>query len=105
MDNILLILLVLLLGGVLAILYLNLKTKPKDEKEPAKESFDYAEAYAHLYEEYKQQQLDEIDIAGLAKKGAKASSLFSLVQHVKEKVYDKYEVNLEEEIQFIGEFT
>ena len=41
----------------------------------------------------------------IAKKGAKASSLFSLVQHVKEKVYDKYEVNLEEEIQFIGEFT
>ena len=33
MDNILLILLVLLLGGVLAILYLNLKTKPKDENE------------------------------------------------------------------------
>ena len=33
MDNILLILLVLLLGGVLAILYLNLKTKPKDEHE------------------------------------------------------------------------
>ena len=32
MDTILLILLVLLLGGVLAILYLNLKTKPKDEK-------------------------------------------------------------------------
>ena len=41
----------------------------------------------------------------IAKKGAKASSLYSLVQHVKEKVYDKYEVNLEEEIQFIGEFT
>ena len=56
------------LGGALA----QTEVKPKDEKEPAKESFDYAEAYAHLYEEYKQQQLDEIDIAGLAKKGAKA---------------------------------
>ncbi len=33
MDNILLILLVLLLGGVLAILYLNLKFKPKDENQ------------------------------------------------------------------------
>ena len=33
MDNILLILLVLLLGGVLAILYLNLTTKPKDENQ------------------------------------------------------------------------
>ena len=41
----------------------------------------------------------------IAKKGEKASSLYSLVQHVKEKVYDKYEVYLEEEIQFIGEFT
>ena len=33
MDSILIILLVLLLGGVLAILYLNLKSKPKDENE------------------------------------------------------------------------
>ena len=33
MDTILLILLVLLLGGVLAILYLNLKTKAKAENE------------------------------------------------------------------------
>ncbi len=33
MDTILLILLVLLLGGVLAILYLNLKTKPNQENE------------------------------------------------------------------------
>jgi len=56
------------LGGALA----STEVKPADEKEPAKESIDYAEAYAHLYEEYKQQQLDEIDIAGLAKKGAKA---------------------------------
>ena len=56
------------LGGALA----STEVKPADEKEPAKESIDYAEAYAYLYEEYKQQQLDEIDIAGLAKKGAKA---------------------------------
>ena len=41
----------------------------------------------------------------IAKKGAKASSLYRLVQYVKEKVYDKYKVNLEEEIQFIGEFN
>ena len=41
----------------------------------------------------------------IAKKGAKASSLYDLVQYVKEKVYDKYKVSLEEEIQFIGEFT
>ncbi len=33
MDNILLILLVLLLGGVLAILYLNLKSKPNEESQ------------------------------------------------------------------------
>ena len=56
------------LGGALA----GMEVKPGDKKEPAPESIDYAEAYAHLYEEYKQQQLDEIDIAGLAKKGAKA---------------------------------
>jgi len=31
--------------------------------------------------------------------------LYDLVQYVKEKVYDKYKVKLEEEIQFIGEFT
>ena len=41
----------------------------------------------------------------IAKKGAKASSLFELVQHVKEKVHDKYGVMLEEEIQFIGDFN
>ena len=41
----------------------------------------------------------------IAKKDAKAASLYSLVQHVKEKVYDKYKVRLEEEIQFIGDFT
>ena len=40
----------------------------------------------------------------IAKKGAKASSLYNLVQYVKEKVHDKYKVELEEEIQFIGEF-
>ena len=41
----------------------------------------------------------------IAKKGAKALSLYKLVQHVKEKVNDKYGVLLEEEIQFIGEFN
>ena len=40
----------------------------------------------------------------IAKKGAKALSLYKLVQHVKEKVNDKYGIELEEEIQFIGEF-
>ena len=40
----------------------------------------------------------------VAKKGAKSSSLYKLVQHVKENVNDKYGVMLEEEIQFIGEF-
>ena len=37
MDSILIILLVLLLGGVLAILYLNLKSKPKDQNKDAEE--------------------------------------------------------------------
>ena len=41
----------------------------------------------------------------IAKKGAKALSLYKLVQHVKEKVNDKYGVMLKEEIQFIGEFN
>ena len=40
----------------------------------------------------------------VAKKGAKSSSLYKLVQYVKENVNDKYGVMLEEEIQFIGEF-
>ncbi len=40
----------------------------------------------------------------IAKKGAKALSLYKLVHHVKEKVNDKFGVNLEKEIQFIGEF-
>ena len=50
------------LGGALA----QTEVKPAE----AKESINYAEAYAYLYEEY-EQQLDEIDIAGIAKKGAK----------------------------------
>ena len=41
----------------------------------------------------------------IAKKGAKATSLYNLVQYVKEKVNDQYQIKLEEEIQFIGEFT
>ncbi len=41
MDSILIILLVLLLGGVLAILYLNLKSKPKDEN-PNKDAEEIA---------------------------------------------------------------
>ena len=40
----------------------------------------------------------------IAKKGAKALSLYKLVNHVKEKVNDKFGIELEEEIQFIGEF-
>jgi len=41
----------------------------------------------------------------IAKKGAKATSLYNLVQYVKEKVNDKYQIKLDEEIQFVGEFT
>ncbi len=41
----------------------------------------------------------------IAKKGAKAISLYKLVQYVKEKVNDKHGVMLEEEIMFIGEFN
>ena len=41
----------------------------------------------------------------IAKRGAKALSLYKLVQYVKEKVNDKFGVMLEEEIQFIGEFN
>ena len=50
------------LGGALA----QSEVKPAE----AKESINYAEAYAYLYEEY-EQQLDEINIGDLAKKGAK----------------------------------
>ena len=48
-----------------------MEVNPEDKKE-SKRIIDYAEAYSELFEEYKQQQLDEIDIAGIAKKGAKA---------------------------------
>ncbi len=41
----------------------------------------------------------------VAKKGAKATSLFELVQYVKDKVATKFGVILEEEIIFIGDFT
>ena len=41
----------------------------------------------------------------VARKNAKASALYKLVQHVKEVVYDKFSINLEEEIIFLGEFT
>ena len=41
----------------------------------------------------------------VAEKGAKAISLFKLVQHVKDKVLTKYGITLEEEIIFIGDFT
>ena len=41
----------------------------------------------------------------VAEKGAKAISLFNLVQYVKDKVSTKFGVTLEEEIIFIGDFT
>ena len=41
----------------------------------------------------------------VADKGAKAISLFKLVQYVKDKVLTKYGITLEEEIIFIGDFT
>ena len=41
----------------------------------------------------------------VADKGAKAISLFNLVQYVKDKVSNKFGITLEEEIIFIGDFT
>ena len=41
----------------------------------------------------------------VAQKGAKAISLFELVQYVKDKVSTKFGIVLEEEIIFIGDFT
>ena len=41
----------------------------------------------------------------VAEKGAKAMSLFNLVQYVKDKVSTKFGITLEEEIIFIGDFT
>ncbi len=41
----------------------------------------------------------------IAEKGAKAISLFNLVQYVKDKVSTKFGISLEEEIIFIGDFT
>ena len=41
----------------------------------------------------------------IAEKGAKAISLFKLVQYVKDKVSTKFGITLEEEIIFIGDFT
>ena len=41
----------------------------------------------------------------VAEKGAKAISLFNLVQYVKDKVSTKFGITLEEEIIFIGDFT
>jgi len=41
----------------------------------------------------------------VAEKGAKAISLFDLVQYVKDKVSTKFGITLEEEIIFIGDFT
>ena len=40
-----------------------------------------------------------------AKKGAKAVSLYKLVQYVKEQIRDKYSIDLEEEIKFIKNKT
>ena len=48
------------IGGALA--------QSEVKKEPAKESIDYAETYLHLFEEYKQQQLDELGVKDVAKK-------------------------------------
>ena len=41
----------------------------------------------------------------VAEKGAKAISLFKLVQYVKDKVSTKFGITLDEEIIFIGDFT
>ena len=41
----------------------------------------------------------------IAEKGAKAISLFNLVQYVKDKVSTKFGITLDEEIIFIGDFT
>ncbi len=41
----------------------------------------------------------------VAEKGAKAISLFNLVQYVKDKVSTKFGITLEEEIIFVGDFT
>ena len=41
----------------------------------------------------------------VAEKGAKAISLYNLVQYVKDKVSTKFGITLEEEIIFIGDFT
>ena len=41
----------------------------------------------------------------IAEKGAKAISLFNLVQYVKDKVSNKFGITLEEEIIFIGDFS
>ena len=41
----------------------------------------------------------------VAEKGAKAISLFNLVQYVKDKISTKFGITLEEEIIFIGDFT
>jgi len=41
----------------------------------------------------------------VAEKGAKAMSLFNLVQYVKDKISTKFGITLEEEIIFIGDFT
>ena len=41
----------------------------------------------------------------IAEKGAKAISLYKLVQYVKDKISTKFGITLEEEIIFIGDFT
>lgn len=40
----------------------------------------------------------------IAEKGAKAISLYELVQHVKNVVKEKHDILLEEEIKFVGNF-
>ena len=40
----------------------------------------------------------------IADKDAKSSALYKLVNFVKDSVFDKYRVNLQEEIIFVGDF-
>jgi UDP-N-acetylmuramate dehydrogenase len=41
----------------------------------------------------------------VAKKGSKAQSLFELVNYVKNEVFNKFNISLEEEIIFVGNFS
>ncbi len=41
----------------------------------------------------------------IADKGAKSSALFELVNFVKDSIFEKYDVRLQEEIIFVGDFS